>query len=817
MSTSTSQLQRSGIPFRRRSKTLGVRAPERTGGQALVDRLAREMADRWQRGERPLVEEFLQLHPKLRDEPQAVLRLIYEEFCLRQEAGEADAFTRLLERFPNERLELELLLDCQRLMIPQPDGPLVAAGQAIGDFHLLAELGRGGQGKVFLATQPALADRPVVVKLSTCAGNEHLTLARLQHTHIVPLYAAQEDLEHNLRILCMPYLGGASLAAILQAMRTPSVRASGRDLLEALDRLQAALPLTAPARGKVRSWLAGARYEEVVCWMGACLADALHYAHERGLVHLDLTSSNVLVTAEGLPMLLDFHLSRSPIPPSASGAEWMGGTPGYMAPEHAQAFLALTRGEPAPGGVDQRADIYSLGMVLYEALGGPVPEDLTSCWKREPLRRYNHGLSVGLADVVARCLAVRPEDRYQSAADLAADLRRHLAGLPLREVANRSLVERWRKWRRRRPYTLALLGALFALLLAGLAGLDHVRRQHAEARAALERGQELLARGQYGQSLEHLERGRALAGSLPLPGDLFCSFDRSVQDAREGLAAGQRRQTVVRLHTVVEQLRMLAVAESLPEQQVRSLEQTCRELWETRDRLLDAGRDENLDNDLLDLAVIWADLMTRPCPEPVTAARRQEALQILAEAEKLHPASPVLQWARRQASAPGQAVILNPPTKAWEHLIIGRSLLAAGRFEEARAELVHAIDLEPQHFWAHYYRGVASSRQGRAAEAVEAFSVCLALSPGSSACYHNRALAQAELGTVEQALRDYTHALELDPDLSAAAFNRGVLHARGKRYREALRDFQYALDHGADPVAVRPALLQVQRATDEER
>src|SRR5579871_4992571 len=108
-------------------------------------------------------------------------------------------------------------------------------GEAVGDFCLLAGLGAGAQGRVFLASQPALADRPVVVKFIPRDGQEHLALARLQHTHIVPLYSVQDIPERGLLALCMPYFGGMTLARLLQAVRHVSPeRRSGQQLLEVL-------------------------------------------------------------------------------------------------------------------------------------------------------------------------------------------------------------------------------------------------------------------------------------------------------------------------------------------------------------------------------------------------------------------------------------------------------------------------------------------------------------------------------------------------------------------------------------------------------
>ncbi len=108
-------------------------------------------------------------------DPEIAVRLIYEEFCLRQEAGEEVGPDELLRRFPQWRSQLEVVLDCHKLLQPRQDPPVFpSVGEPLGEFQLLAELGRGAEGRVFLATQPSLSDRPVVVKLvprkatSTC-------------------------------------------------------------------------------------------------------------------------------------------------------------------------------------------------------------------------------------------------------------------------------------------------------------------------------------------------------------------------------------------------------------------------------------------------------------------------------------------------------------------------------------------------------------------------------------------------------------------------------------------------------------------------
>src|SRR5262249_50809956 len=143
----------------------------------------------WRRGQRLGVEEWLARHPTLRGQRDAVLRLVCEELCLRREASLAIDAHDFVQRFPEWSGEIQALLECQRVLEPEDaGGDEPALDGRLRDLRILTELGRGGQGRVFLATQPQLADRPVVVKITPCRGQEHLSLARLQHTHIVPLY-----------------------------------------------------------------------------------------------------------------------------------------------------------------------------------------------------------------------------------------------------------------------------------------------------------------------------------------------------------------------------------------------------------------------------------------------------------------------------------------------------------------------------------------------------------------------------------------------------------------------------------------------------
>ncbi|HEX5269428.1 MAG TPA: tetratricopeptide repeat protein, partial [Gemmataceae bacterium] len=704
-------------------------------------------------------------HPELEAEPEAALELVAEEICLRAEAGLDPGAAELARRFPRWARQVQALLDCHLLMAPQPAPPrFPAPGESLGDFRLLAELGRGAHGRVFLARQPALADRPVVLKLGPGAGREHLSLSRLQHTHVVPLYSVHDFPERGLRGLCQPYFGGASLADLLGRLDAiPAGRRTGLDLLRALERARTASAVAPPVGGPACEFLARASYVRAVCWLGACLADALHYAHERGLVHLDLKPSNVLIAADGQPMLLDFHLARAPLAAGGPAPSGLGGTPGYMAPEQRAALAAVAEGRPVPRAVDARADVYGLGMLLYGTLGGTVPAP-----PRRPgdeLRR-NGRVSAGLADLLARCLAANPAARYRDAGEVAADLRRHLADLPLRGVANRSPAERWRKWRRRRPHALPLFGLLLAAVAGvGLLGV-HATRQTRAAEAALRQGEDQLRRGHYDEALDAFRHGAALSDDLPLDGRLR-------RQLRDGADRAERGRTAEELHRLCERLRPLYAADALPPEEAAAVADRCRALWEKREVIASRLGDQTR-TDLLDLAILWANLRGHAA-DPGDA--RREELETLAQAEAMFGPTRVLCEERRAqllalgraeaAEEAGRQAAALTPCGAWEHYALGRAYLRDGDLRRARDQLDRALELDPQSLWTNFAKGLCAHRMGQYHDALAAFSACVALAPQSAACLYNRGRAYEALGCPDRAAEDFERAAALSGESRA--------------------------------------------------
>ena len=375
------------------------------------------------------------------------------------------------------------------------------------------------------------------------------------------------------------------------------------------------------------TFLNQASHVEAVCWIAACLTDALHYAHQRGLVHLDIKPSNVLLSSDGQPMLLDFHIACPAELLKNKTIERIGGTLDYMSPEQRTAVEAIRRGESLENRLDPRSDIYSLGVLLYESLAGQLPA-ADPIVARRNLNAANPQVSRGLTDILCKCLAADPAARYQNAGQLATDLRCHLASLPLRTVANRSLVERWQKWRRRKPHAMALAAISLAALVVvcTLGGLFfHDRMQTAEALMA--QSQQELASKQFDSAITHAQSAFSALSPFPWQGKLKEQLRRQIASAQRGQANGA-------LHELVEQLRFLE-DQPLDQAKLAEIAAGCAKVWKRRESFASPAIDsqgqgvgDRIDpqvrRDLMDLAVISARLEVQlASPNTIDNARRR--------------------------------------------------------------------------------------------------------------------------------------------------------------------------------------------------
>lgn len=324
------------------------------------------------------------------------------------------------------------------LDIPDAGGSML--GERIGDYELLEQIGRGGMGVVYRARQAGLA-RVVAVKLISAgmmAREEDLrrfqtearTAAMLRHPNIVTIHEIGRS--GGQPFLVMEFI-------------------EGRDLSD-LVRESPMLPREAAACLRT-------------------LAEAIHHAHERGVVHRDLKPSNIIIDSAGLPHILDFGLAKSSgEDPGLTTTGAVMGSPSYMAPEQARG---------GGGEVGTSSDVYALGAVFYEMLTGRAPfraatpvETLRLVAEEEPVapRRLNPRLPLDLETICLKCLAKEPGRRYATAGEVAQELDRFLRAEPILARPISSVARGWR-WCRRKPMVAGLWLALF-LSLVGAAGVS---------------------------------------------------------------------------------------------------------------------------------------------------------------------------------------------------------------------------------------------------------------------------------------------------------------------------------------------------------
>jgi eukaryotic-like serine/threonine-protein kinase len=510
-----------------------------------------EFTSAWEQGQAPCILAYLdRLDPA---DSRGAVELIYRDYCLAAAAGRNPDTSQYLHRFPRYAEALERVLGLHEACSPSLLGrwaqsaageqDLPDAGDEVGPYFLCRELGRGSFARVFLAEQVNLEDRLVVVKVATRQTREPWLLARVRHTHIVEIVSHALVGDAGLHLICMPFWGGATLSDVLSARRGRSV--SGRELLAELDSVAAPEFPVAQAARSAREILARSSYNQAIAWIGARLAEALDYAFSRGVVHGDVKPSNILLSADGNPRLLDFNLARDSLglAPTCPGKD-LGGTLAYMAPERLRALelnsdfsdcsasdTGSGRGDRLngtdPTGIDDdpdldahRADVYSLGMVLLEAIVGPLaakhviavplerdrgkdsPKVVAAAYAaarsrsaqllvRDAEAAAGRKISPGLRVILERALDPRPAGRYSRGRELAEDLDRWRSNRPLAFTTEpfwgytvpSSLKRRWRPF-----VAVAVILTLFVgLPSAAFITLSSRRSLQEVARTKLER------------------------------------------------------------------------------------------------------------------------------------------------------------------------------------------------------------------------------------------------------------------------------------------------------------------------------------------
>lgn len=756
----------------------------------------------WRSGQYPSLSDILQRFPEIADAPEALSAIAFEEYRQRLLRSEQVTVFEYTERYgvrvaawPTMQQEPAALLNDANASAEENDGTDTAVphvGQELAGYQLVAELGRGAFARVFLARQPDLANRLVVLKVSNRFPGESQSLAQLQHTNIVPIYSQHRV--GNLHVLCMPYFGSSTLADALHELRAAGeAPTSGAGLASTIrNSIAATTAVTTLSRDTVASahqslgeslrrptharLLEQFSHIEAVLWLFSRIAQGLEHAHQRGVLHRDLKPANVLLRDDGEPMLLDFNLAgdRTSTAKSASTAV-IGGTLPYMAPEQIRALL----GEPVA--VDIAADLFSLGVMIYELLTGRLPfasvAAATDSGLREALATrasippsmalLNREVTPAVEAIVSKCLAEVPAKRYASASDLAEDLRRQLDHLPLLHAANTSLGEGWRKWRRRHPR--AISATAVTCVAAAVVMVFSVFWWRAERQVARNRANETLAHF-FDQSLDaqfmlsatdpsspERTRGRGLATQALAAFEANANADLLEADDR------------ARLNSELADLNAALAA--------------------------DAGRAKERAKDAL--------------PEPQSVP---DVVEIPASAHECFREAQLYYAAGRFSDAVAllEAAARLQPQQVRYWMLRGRAEEAQLHHDDAVTCFTACIVLKPDWAPAYVHRGTARFQQQKYADACVDFDAAVNLDPAFSAAYVNRALAKQQLGKLPEALADLDRAVELEPERTRFLHLRARLHRRAGNLASAEGDEQAAMSrepHDAEGWVARGVYL----------
>jgi eukaryotic-like serine/threonine-protein kinase len=795
-------------------------------GDAIEERrrkleLLGELRGSWESNEPISAEELINRWPGA-PEATDVASLLLEEYLQRQKRGKDSSLDDYRHRFPAQADALAGMISQHELLCSiggsgssEQGVRLPGLGDRLFRFRLRQALGEGAFARVFLAEQIDLGGRPVVLKVSALEGSEPQTLAQLQHTHIVPIHSLHDDPRAGLRVICMPYYGGASLSRVLEAVDSEGENAgTGRALLEALDRASAALPRPEVALGRAsggspREQLARLDYVRAAVWMIARLAEGLQHAHHRGVLHRDIKPSNILICADGQPMLLDFNLSQEVA--GLAGQALLGGTVAYMAPEHLRALA--TRAPELVVHVDHRSDIYSLGMVLFEMLAGQSPFHSSASYHPLPLLIESMAVERGktipslreacpdapwsLESILRRCLAPAQEDRYQSAGELADDLNCFVNDFPLHHAPELSLRERGEKWARRHPRlcVAGLVAAVACVLIAVpsvLWAIEHSQLAHTQEALEVKTAREDLARF-------NTARLRALY-----------LVNTTFVDAEYAQQAVKACETALSVWHVLEEVERSEPAE-----------------W----RWLEDRERQQLRENVRELLLLLAD--TRVHLAPGDATTLTEAVALLDRAQSLPGMAPCRALHEERAAfradlgdptgarADRDAAAQIEPATGRDFYLLAVRASREGHSQEALRLINSAVVREPHDYWYYMLRGLYRLELNQPSVAIAEFGTCVGLWPEFAWGYFNRAVALSRCGEAEAAIADYDRALRIDPGLTAAHFNRGILHLELKHHADALADFDDARRGGRDDAAVHTgrgvALARLDRMPEAEK
>ena len=682
--------------------------------------------------------------------------------------------------------------------------PFPHPGERFKGFDVIAALGRGAMGRVYLVRQPAPAERVVVLKVGPHLSHECQQLARLQHVNVVPVYSFHPG--DQLQAVCMPFRGTLTLAHVVARLRSENLMTlDGKSLTTAMSEcwqnrrsavsVPADVPVADPDPGRPAratgpfAALRGLAYVDAMLTIVRQVVEGLRAAHVERIVHSDLKPANVLLGDDGTAQLIDFGIAYD-LTGRARGQERLGGTRPYMSPEQLQSITEASLV------YDERSDLYAVGVMLYELLTGQLPYDPPhdpAGLERDrelrftppvPVRKLNPRVPAGVASIIAKCLAPAAEDRYLSAAQLLEDLNRQIGRRPLKYARNTSRRELAGKFLVRHRVLLTV--ASIVLCASGIAGAFAMREGA--------RADEVL-------KLEAFAAGEPFAADLSEAEFYFMIGDREPAYRARAWAAGHRA------------LDRFAAWD--------------RDDWFHRPEYqgLPPDRLASYRTQVAGLLLLMANARGQEAVRAIDPAIRAELFREAGNwnrrAEVVHPGPGGCRavWAQRGfltrlGGDPAAAEVLTRkaaalPRTAGDAVLEGRQLLTEGRPQAAAKVLTEARTADPGNLWAAFYGALGHHLLDEFREAVAGYDICLSLRSDFFGAYYNRGMARLRLAKPVEAEADFDRAIEARPDWADAHFHRALARESRRQYQGAMADLNKALDLGYTPTSVHLARSRV--------
>jgi serine/threonine protein kinase/Flp pilus assembly protein TadD len=776
--------------------------------------------------------------------PQRALDDLLDELAARIQAGGFVDVEALIREHPENASELRRVLPAMQVLAGlQGSGSETTAGGPLGelgDFLLIREHGRGGMGVVYEAEQRSLR-RKVALKVLPWAAamdpkqlqrfkNEALAAASLKHDHIVSVYAV--GCERGVHYYAMEFVEGQTLAGLIYARLEPRDRPEDGPgsitgpYLGTLAQSDVPNADTKPVAAG-RTALSAAKKREFYRQSAdliADAADALEHAHSLGIVHRDIKPGNLLVDVVGKVYVSDFGLARFGPDAGLTMSGDLLGTLRYMSPEQALARHGL---------VDHRTDVYSLGATLYELLtlrpavdGKDKADILRRLAFEEPVapRKLDKAIPAELETITLKCLAKNPAERYATAGELAADLRRYAEDKPIK-ARRPTVLQRFGRWARRHPGVAAAVGLIAGLLVAGSwAWHREVNNAEIAARAVAEEADRFRDADRLPEALLAARRAADLlprfGGNAALRREveervadlgLLCRLEVANLEGAAVQAAenrfDQERSVPLYRHAFREYGidvlggDELATAEALKQRAIRVQIAATLDHWSrfTKDRE-ERGRLGRL---VAAMDGASEDINARI--RRAVRARNTAALRRLAaEAETNPPAEDVifrLGRALRDSGLKAEAMRLSSsghhryPGSFWINELLADMLEASDPPQLAESlrfyEAALAIRPNSPGIWLNL--GNALNRLGRATEAESACLRAIDIQPYYAQAYINLANMLRKRGKPDEALTLYRRAAEVQPNSAVAQRELAIFLSESRRYADAVIAFRRAL------------------------